>query len=279
MSIDLGEPLLTHFGASRSNGPRILILPALGTPARTYRRLCESLAEIGYAGAVLEWPGCGAHPLRVSRADDWGYRQLLEDQVLPAIEAVANVGPGDPGQVVLLGHSLGAHLALMARAHHVKNVAGIIAIAAGTPYYRVFQFPARQALLYLIGAVKISVFLLGFFPGNRLGFGGREPRTLIQEWAAFARTGQLRVEQRDVLHVDSGSSTMPVRALSLARDIYAPPAAAENLLACAGLPATLVECVQDPQVHGHFHWLRTPQASARVIEACLQNIISPKRLG
>ncbi len=224
------------------------------------------------AGAVLEWPGCGAHPIRASRANDWGYRQLLDNQVLPAIADVANEASGNARQVVLLGHSLGAHLALMARARNVRNVAGIITIAAGTPFYRVFHFPAKQALLYLIGAAKITVPLLGYFPGNRLGFGDREPRTLIREWADFARTGLLLVENKNVLQADGPGASIPVRALCLARDIYAPPASAGHLLACAGLPATLVERVQDPQVHGHFHWLRAPQASAAVIVAHMHYI-------
>jgi predicted alpha/beta hydrolase len=267
-AINLGAPQLTHFGAVTANGLPILVLPALGAPARIYRGLADALATLGCSGAVLEWPGTGAHPLRASRDHDWGYRQLLEEQVLPAIAKLGRATDAAPQPVVLLAHSLGAHVALLARSRHANKMHSVIVIASGSPFYRVFKFPARQALLYLVAAVKLSTNLLGYFPGHRLGFAGREPRSLMREWARFAKTGILTVDGQSGLggkppEVENASSnrTAPVHALCLAGDVYAPREATVHLLSCAGIPATAIEQLSGPGMRGHFDWLRAPKVA------------------
>jgi predicted alpha/beta hydrolase len=275
-----GQLLLTPFGTAAGEGPRLLVLPALGTPARAYSRVCESLAGLGFGGAVLEWPGAGLHPVRADRSTDWGYRELLERQTLPALDTLADQGGPGPARVVLLAHSLGAHVALMARARGHRALAGIVTIAAGSPYSPKLAPSVRLGLVCLRAAVALSTGILGYYPGHRLGFGGRQPRTLMREWARFAGTGRLSVERQEVLRGPAeGPDTVPVRALSLAGDDYAPPAATEHLLACAGLPPTLVARVHDERVTGHFDWLRAPEASAVAIAQCLRSMPGHGRAG
>lgn len=256
---------LAFFAAGNGDGPRLLLLPALGTPAHVYRKVVDGLADLGCSGAILEWPGTGAHPTRAARGSDWGYRHLLEQHVLPAINAVALADGGSRRPVVLIGHSLGAHLALMARAAGAENLGGIVTIAAGSPYYRVFRFPARIALMYLFNVVRPATALFGYFPGRLLGFAGSEPKTLMREWAHLARMGRLEIDGEDVLTSSEGLRSMPVRSFSLEGDFYAPYESAVHLLACAGLPAANVARLADAEVRGHFDWLRAPRASAQLL--------------
>src|SRR5487761_1542209 len=58
-------------------------LPAMGISARHYLPLAEALAAHGVALAVHEWRGIGSSNRRAGRACDWGYRELLQDD-LPA---------------------------------------------------------------------------------------------------------------------------------------------------------------------------------------------------
>ena len=72
----------------------LLWLPALGVPARKYERLAVALAPHGIALGVHEWRGTGAHPARPSRRNDWGYRELLMEDIPATREALAARHPG-----------------------------------------------------------------------------------------------------------------------------------------------------------------------------------------
>ena len=60
---------------------RLLWLPALGVAARHYLPLAQALAAKGVAVYLHEWRGNGSSSLRPSRALDWGYREVLEQDL------------------------------------------------------------------------------------------------------------------------------------------------------------------------------------------------------
>src|SRR5471030_925392 len=63
-------------------------LPAMGVPARHYLPLAEALAAQGVAVVVHEWRGIGSSNRRAGRRCNWGYRELLEDDLPAALSAV-----------------------------------------------------------------------------------------------------------------------------------------------------------------------------------------------
>ena len=83
--------------------PLILGLPAMGVPAAFYARFADALAAA--TGAVVEFadlPGQGERPERARDGADFGYREIVE-QELPAWVACRRAEhPGRP--IVLLGH-------------------------------------------------------------------------------------------------------------------------------------------------------------------------------
>lgn len=92
----------------------LLWLPAMGVAAKHYLPFCQALAARGVATFVHEWRGNGSSNLRASREQDWGYRELL-GQDLPASErAIAARLPGV--ERIVGGHSLGGQLACCWRA-------------------------------------------------------------------------------------------------------------------------------------------------------------------
>jgi predicted alpha/beta hydrolase len=261
------------FWPAAGRGPAALVLPALGVPAGAYRRFAELLAERGTPVGVAEWRGGGTSPVRAARGIDWGYVELLQHEVQGGLGALAARLGARP--VVLVGHSLGGHLALMARARALAGqdgLAGVLTVASGTPTLRFFAPRLRRLLRVVLAAHRVSGPLLGYFPGHRIGFGGRQPRTLMDQWALLARRGRFELEGRNLLEPASDAARrIPVHAVCLAHDAYAPRAATAHLLELAGLgPQAIeqgIEAFDGPGPVGHFDWLKAPQAvAARVHE-------------
>jgi predicted alpha/beta hydrolase len=249
-------------------GPAALVLPALGVPAGAYRRLAEALSAAGTPTGVAEWRGGGASPVRASRRSDWGYLDLFQHEVQGGIAALRERLAGRP--VAVVGHSLGGHLGLMARAQAVPGLAGVLTVASGTPTLRFFAPKLRLQLRFVLSAHGVTGPLLGYFPGHRIGFGGRQPRQLMDEWALLARLGRFEIGGRNLLEPRSEAARrLPVRSLSLPHDIYAPRAATEHLLQLAGVGPEAVERFEGPGPLGHFDWLKEPRALAGRMHALL----------
>ncbi|HEY1140167.1 MAG TPA: alpha/beta fold hydrolase, partial [Lysobacter sp.] len=88
---------------------RLLWLPAMGVAAKHYLPFAQAVGARGIAVFIHDWRGNGSSTLRPSRANDWGYRELLQLD-LPATEAaIAQHLDGVPR--MLGGHSLGGQLA------------------------------------------------------------------------------------------------------------------------------------------------------------------------
>jgi predicted alpha/beta hydrolase len=164
---------------------RLLLLPALGIQARLYRKLGALLAGSGISTTALEQRGHGRSALRPSRRCDYGFSEWLRADIPAALDWLHSLEPRVP--VFLAGHSLGGHLALMARSLYPQRVAGVVLLTTATPYYRCFHGTTRRQVQFLIAAVPLITAVLGYYPGNRMGFGGREARRLMSDWLVMAR--------------------------------------------------------------------------------------------
>ena len=142
-------------------------LPAAGTGA----------AAKGVAVYLHEWRGSGSSSLRPSRARDWGYREVLE-QDLPASQAVMaaadeEAGPC-PGSSVATAWA-GSWPACMPAAtplhfHHLWLA------ASGSPFWRGFPPPRGWLLPLVYRFLPWIAQRQGVLHGRRLGFGGTEAR-------------------------------------------------------------------------------------------------------
>ncbi|MBB5014628.1 alpha/beta fold hydrolase [Rehaibacterium terrae] len=253
--------------AADPEAPALLIVPALGTPAGAYRRLAEALAAHGLNALRVELRGNGESPVRARRGIDWGYLDLVDDE-LRALYALARAELPD-APPVLLGHSLGGHLALLHQARHPDQpTIGVALVASGSPWHR--QFGALSPLLRAFGVLtRAMAERLGAFRGDWLGFGGAQGASLMREWAHFLATGRLPplgAEGWDP-HPALARLQRPVFAISMRRDHYAPPAATEHLASLTAGPLELrrLESVGGGRPPGHFLWLRHPEPVARLL--------------
>ena len=239
-----------------------LVLPALGVAASYYAKCAHWLAERGIAAGVLEIRGQGESPIRAGRNVDFGYETLLDD-LSTAVKALRK---GHPGlRLVLVGHSLGGHLAVLQLALERQSVDAVVLVATATPHQAPYPGLSRWKVgvgTRLIGFVSA---LLGYYPGHRLGFGGLQPKTLMREWAAMGRTGRYVVEGNAVdIEATLERVRIPVLALRIDGDSLAPEGPCDAVLAKLPNAALQSLAVGAPTLsergRHHQRWAREPAA-------------------
>lgn len=268
--------------ASPRPAPAVLILPAMGTPARYYRAFARQLHAEGLIALTVDMRGQGESTPRVTDADavDHGYRTIVEQDLAAVVEAIrAELGPSSP--LYLLGHSMGGQLGLIHASlpagpgvngvNGVNDVDGIVLVASGSVWYRAYG-PLRGPLL-LIGELFAAATstLLGRWPGTRLGFGGNQPKGVMRDWARQGRTG--RYSSPGSPHDYEAALrtlTLPVLAVSVEGDTWAPTAALDHLI--GKVPAARVTrlrySVREAGARlDHFVWTRAGGALAKRVAA------------
>jgi predicted alpha/beta hydrolase len=244
----------------------LLWLPALGVAARNYLPFARAMAANGIAVALHEWRGAGSSDRRAGRAIDWGYRQLLMDDI-PASRAVVRARHAYAVSRIG-GHSLGGQLATLAAALEPADVAGLVLVASGSPYWRCFGHPWLIRAFY--ASVPAIAAACGYFPGRRLGFGGREARGVMRDWSRSGRSGRYAAAGVPVdLEARLAGISSPVLALRFADDWLGPPASLDWLM--RKLPAAPHETILLGRNElgdisaDHFSWMKSPDAVVRSI--------------
>lgn len=244
-------------------------LPALGVGIGPNERFADALAERGVAVAIHEWRGLGGSDRRASRNCDWGYRELLELDMAAGQQAMRAALPRL--QWLLGGHSLGGQLALIDAARRGGNHP-VLLVASGHPYWRAFPGMRAAGVRLFAHAIGPLTAMFGYFPGQRLGFAGREATTLMRDWARTARRGDYHLGHYGAaLDTALAGFTGRVLAVCMARDRLAPPGAIDKLRAIAAQADWTLKEFDSVQLGGrrpdHFGWLREPAA---VAQACVE---------
>lgn len=237
----------------------LLWLPALGVAARHYLPLAEALARRGVAVFLHEWRGHGSSSLRAGRRCDWGYRELLVDDLDASEAAVDAASPGLPR--TRGGHSLGGQIACcrLALAPHACDALWLA--GCGAPYWRAFPRRERLWLPLAYRALPWLAQRAGRLPGRRIGFGGNEARSVMRDWAGTALSGRYAAPGLPALEPGMADAAVEVRAALFERDWLAPESSLEHLM--TKLPrarrATRTFARADLGVRAdHFAWMRAP---------------------
>jgi predicted alpha/beta hydrolase len=223
--------------------PILIFLSALGTPSRVYGRFGREMAMHGVQVCTPDWRGIGSSSIRAGRKGDFGYRHLIEFDLASLIKTVRQRFPAAP--IWLGGHSLGGQLALLSAAASPFEIAGVALIASGSVHLPCYTGKLRMGVRSLVYLSRAVSPLLGYFPGSRIGFGGREAAGLMRDWSHVAVTGEYRPSGSDIDYEKALSSLkLPVLAITFAADAWSPALAAQTLL--KKLPA-------DSPVHWHWN--------------------------
>ena len=138
-------------------------------------------------------------------------------------------------------------------------------VASSAPFPQAFTGSVGLGLPIALRLAPVLSDLLGYWPGRRLGFGGREARGVMRDWAGTGRARGYRIEclgrDLDPLLADVA---IPVDALALAQDGFAPEAAVRVLLGKLGGDRE-IEVMDDAALgtrSDHFSWLKQSDAIA-----------------
>ncbi|MGX7826486.1 alpha/beta hydrolase family protein [Actinokineospora sp. 24-640] len=250
----------------------IVIWPAMGVAARHYARFAEALTTAGFAVLVVDLPGQGASLPRASRAPGIGYHGLAA-WCFPAITAVAR--DRSPGAALAhLGHSLGGQVMLLAEAREADADA-LVLVASGTPHARAFGGVRGLGVRLWAGVMRAVTAMAGYWPGHRMGFGGRQSKALVRDWSHTVLTGAFAPAHADVDYEQAlRGVTVPVLAVTVEGDDLAPPRAVAAL--CAKAPHARVDWrhFDPPEAVDHIRWTRQGQALAPVVAEWLTAILA-----
>lgn len=238
-------------------------LPAMGMPARQYLPLAQALAARGVGVVLHEWRGIGSSNRRASRHADWGYRELLQQDLAAGLATLRQRWPQASCSVG--GHSLGGQLGLLFAGLHPGEFDSLVLVASGAPYWRTFRHGWLVGLCMWLAPVLANA--CGYLPGRRLGFGGNEARGVIADWTRSGRSGQYRAKSVDRdLEQALGELRLPVLAMRLHDDWLGPAASLQWLLDKLGPAPRTIEVITSRDLDGrpadHFDWMKSPEPLA-----------------
>ena len=255
--------------------PSVLVLPGIAVGARYYLPLARALAAEGVDVAITELRGQGESTYRIGRRGaPAGYHESAAEDVPLALDAMERRLGRRP--VILLGHSMGAQIGVYHLARHDPRVAGLVAVAAQSPFHRGFPGPVGRKLR--AGSVILPAlgWLSGHVPGQFFGAKGRIPADRIRDWARLAAAGVMQPARADLDYpAVLARVTVPALAVVIADDPLAPASAARNLLAM--LPSARTTLELEPEALGHNSWARRPaEVVARVLAWTDREVVRPE---
>ena len=253
-----------------SEGPVLLVSPAMGVPATYYDPLASALAARGRDVLVTDLRGTGTSSVRPGRDSDFGYVEMVTLDY-PALVAAARAR-FPHRRLVLVGHSLGGQLGALHLAHHPHAFDALALVASCSIDYRGWPFPDSLRILASTQAAGLVARTLGHFPGHRLGFGGKQPKQMIVDWSAQGRTGRYEPKNAPIdFEAGLAHVRVPVLAVSIAGDSLAPPGAVDRLV--RKMPrASLTRLHVEPEWKvarpndAHFKWAREPAQLTRILD-------------
>ncbi len=251
---------LTQLESLTETAPVLLFWPAMGINAAYYFGLARPLAALGVRLICADWRGIASSSVRAGWRADFDFKTLVEQDFAPAVAAVEQAYPN--ASLLLGGHSLGGQLALLRAAVDPNTIDGIFSIASCSVYWRTFS---KRPFKMMLGCQATAVIsqIWGHLPGKRLGFGGREARGVIRDWAHQARSGCYQSADFD-FEPGLKRAQLPALVISLDGDSWGLPSAVDHLAnKLESADFTRLHLV-DPAIQAtrkpHFHWVQAPES-------------------
>ncbi len=254
--------------------PIILCLPAMGVPARKYLPLAESLNQNGFISAIFELRGIESSSVRASRKSNFGYHEILSYDLPEAIRFIRLHYPQNP--IYLLGHSLGGQLAMLYMSINPSEISGLIGVATGSPHFKGWSFPYNIGIILLSFFMPLVASIMGYFPGRKMGFGGRESHKLVKDWAHSVKRGRY-IAKGHTANFEEQIKTLVKKALfiTIQNDTLAPHSSSKNLgdkmLKGEVIYHHLDEKDFENDSLGHFNWMNEPAPITQKIKQWMRS--------
>ncbi len=270
-SADGSEVPLYWYPASQ---PRYaaLLLPALGIQAKLYRTLASELASQGCSVALLEQRGHGLSKVRAGYRQRYSMVDTLEQDIPAALNWLSSQHPQAP--LLMGGHSLGGHLSTIYAGQHPTQLAGIVHLACGFPYYRDFAAKEQRLLRFLCTIMPLFSLLPGYYPGDLVGFGGRESMAMMKQWRQWAMSGSFDFDGHTGMAEAVARFTGPVMSVSFEQDNFSTKAAVDRALSPftnAAVQRAVLGREEQGDYLGHTAWAKRPEGVSKIISQWLQS--------
>lgn len=249
--------------SSQDNQLTFILLPAIGVPIKKYERLIISLKNNGYSLIYADYPCCGENVPQISKDHDYDYADLLKYFIPNLIKSC------DTQNFVLLGHSLGGHLASL---YALKNNTPIVVIASGNIHYKNWDMKGRAKILSAVLLFKALTKAYGFFPGYKVGFGYREAKSLMNNWCHTVITGNYSFSGIDVKKKEVKSLFINIKD-----DQFSPLNSTQKLAEMFSNNVLLqIELPSHLKGNRHSIWLKSPDQIIKLIDSAVKeaNIVA-----
>ncbi|MEC8263527.1 MAG: alpha/beta hydrolase, partial [Pseudomonadota bacterium] len=122
-----GRTVRGHFWKSDGGGLPVLICPGFTEFCEKFSPAAAHLHARGHSVLIIDWPGQGRSGNFA--ASDHGVHIDTFEQHLAAMDALIAAVGLTSGRVIILGHSMGGHLALRLASRYGGRVAGTVALS------------------------------------------------------------------------------------------------------------------------------------------------------
>ncbi|WP_018351084.1 alpha/beta hydrolase family protein [Longispora albida] len=259
-----GQQLGVHvYPDAAEDSPVVVFLPAMGVPAGYYKPWAAALRAEGLTPIIPDLRGTGSSRPRPARGTEHGLDELVSDvgTVLAALR------PRLEGRKVLLaGHSLGGQLASLHLSRDPSGIDGLLLLATGVPYYRIYRH-RRLGVLAFSQGIYAGARLIGYWPGWI--FAGRQSKNVIRDWAYTSRHGRFPMPGAEdaLTTVD-----LPVLAVSVAGDQFTPSVTLDHLVGKLTSARVTRSHYRAPERVDHFTWVRAAGPLAAEVAAFVHTL-------
>ncbi|MCG8326499.1 MAG: alpha/beta fold hydrolase [Chitinophagales bacterium] len=255
---------ISVFLSDTESNTSFICLPAMGVRAKYYELFASSLSKKGFNVITADWRGQGSSSTRPSHEIDFGYKEYISD----LHELVTHSEKWFPNtRKILIGHSLGGQLASLFSSRYSNLISHLILITSCNVHYKGFHgltsLKVRLAGNIFYPASKI----VGYFPGNKIGFAGKEAKTVIKDWSYNAIKGDYKLSNSDYDYEDSLNQLIkPVLSISIKDDDLASKKAVENLYQKFNTQSTITHIHIEDENWNHFSWAKMPDRLINIIQ-------------
>ena len=124
--------------------------------------------------------------------------------------------------------------------------------------------------------MPVFAMIPGYYPGKRLGFGGRESIAMMQQWCQWAKTGSFDFDKQSGRADKVAQFSGPLLSISFERDQFASDAALDRAVApFVNSSVTRIRLGEKQQGEylGHTGWAKSPAGVVTAVREWIsQNI-------
>lgn len=256
------------YGTGKNNITLILI-PAMGVRATFYNKFANNLSSRGFNVITADWRGQGYSSVRASRTMNFGYKEYIKD--IKELIDYANIWFPDTKKIIV-GHSLGGQIGSLLASRYSNLLGGLILITSCNVHYKGWKSWAAKKI-YIAAKIFYPISkIIGFFPGNIIGFGGKEARSVMKDWSNNGLSGTYNIVNSNFdYEIALKTLCLPGLSISIENDFLASKKSVENLYKKFNSESNIKHihlAANDKNILplNHFSWTKEPDYFSEIIK-------------